>query len=341
MSAAIEQRNQDATCYVGNLDEKMNEELLWELMLQSGPVVNVHMPKDKVTGQHQGYGFVEFRSEEDSEYAIKVMNMIKMYGKPIKCNKASQDKKQLDVGANIFIGNLDPDVDEKLLYDTFSAFGGITQTPNIMRDSETGNSKGYGFVSYDSFEASDLAIECMNAQYLCNRPIVVQYAFKKESQGERHGSQAERLLAASQPQKFKPHTIFSGGDSESTVNVAPTSMGMNMGMNVNMGAMSMPYGQMPMSMSMMPPPPTSLPGYMGMPGMGMGMGMGMPMPPMGFMPPPGGPNMGGFMMHPPGGMMHMPMPMAPPPPPPPGGYGFDQQGFMQMPFMPPMPPPPP
>jgi len=84
MSAAIEQRNQDATCYVGNLDEKINEELLWELMLQAGPVVNVHMPKDKVTGLHQGYGFVEFRGEEDAEYAIKVMNMIKLYGKPIK-----------------------------------------------------------------------------------------------------------------------------------------------------------------------------------------------------------------------------------------------------------------
>ena len=37
MSASIEQRNQDATCYVGNLDEKFNEELLWELMLQAGP----------------------------------------------------------------------------------------------------------------------------------------------------------------------------------------------------------------------------------------------------------------------------------------------------------------
>ena len=48
MSAVIEQRNQDATIYVGNLDEKMNEELLWEMMLQVGPVVNVHMPKDKV-----------------------------------------------------------------------------------------------------------------------------------------------------------------------------------------------------------------------------------------------------------------------------------------------------
>ena len=48
MSAVIEQRNQDATIYIGNLDEKMNEELLWEMLLQVGPVVNVHMPKDKV-----------------------------------------------------------------------------------------------------------------------------------------------------------------------------------------------------------------------------------------------------------------------------------------------------
>ena len=48
MSAGIEQRNQDATVYVGNLDEQMSDELLWELMIQSGPVVNVHMPKDKV-----------------------------------------------------------------------------------------------------------------------------------------------------------------------------------------------------------------------------------------------------------------------------------------------------
>jgi splicing factor 3B subunit 4 len=210
MSAAIEQRNQDATCYVGNVDEKVKEELLWELMLQCGPVVNVHMPKDKVTGIHQGYGFVEFRSEEDAEYAIKIMNMIKLYDKAIKVNKASQDKKQNDVGANIFIGNLDPDVDEKVLHDTFSAFGGILQAPKIMRDPDTGLSKGYGFISYESFEASDLAIETMNGQYLANRAIIVQYAFKKDSHGERHGSQAERLMAMSLPQRFKPHTIFSG-----------------------------------------------------------------------------------------------------------------------------------
>lgn len=40
--------------YVGGLDEKVSEPLLWELFLQAGPVVNTHMPKDRVTGQHQG-----------------------------------------------------------------------------------------------------------------------------------------------------------------------------------------------------------------------------------------------------------------------------------------------
>ncbi len=71
-SAAIEQRNQDATCYCGGLDEQVTDELLWELMTNAGPVVHVHIPRDKVTGNHQAFGFVEFRSEEDAEYACKV-----------------------------------------------------------------------------------------------------------------------------------------------------------------------------------------------------------------------------------------------------------------------------
>jgi splicing factor 3B subunit 4 len=62
------ERNQDATAYVGNLDSQVSEELLWELFVQAGPVVNVYVPKDRVTNLHQGYGFVEFRSEEDADY---------------------------------------------------------------------------------------------------------------------------------------------------------------------------------------------------------------------------------------------------------------------------------
>ena len=49
--------------------------------------------------------------------------------------QASAHQKNLDVGANLFIGNLDPEVDEKMLYDIFSAFGVILQTPKVSEDS--------------------------------------------------------------------------------------------------------------------------------------------------------------------------------------------------------------
>ncbi|CAG8578224.1 3162_t:CDS:2 [Acaulospora colombiana] len=209
MSRPTEERNQDATVYIGNLDERCTEALIWELMLQAGPVVNVHLPKDRVTQTHQGYGFCEYMSEDDADYAIKIMNQIKLYGKPIRVNKATSDKKNLDVGASLFIGNLDPDVDEKMLYDTFSAFGVIVQTPKIARDPDTGNSKGYGFISYDNFDSSDAAIDAMNGQYLMNKPITVSYAFKKDGKGERHGSAAERLLAAqAKKNQSLPNRLF-------------------------------------------------------------------------------------------------------------------------------------
>jgi len=321
----ISERNQDATIYVGGLDEKVNEALLWELFVQSGPVMNVHMPKDRVTTMHQGYGFVEFLGEDDADYSIKIMNMIKLYGKPIRVNKASAHQKNLDVGANIFIGNLDNEVDEKLLYDTFSAFGVILTTPKIQRDPDSGNSKGFAFINYASFEASDAAIEAMNGQYLCNRAIQISYAFKKDAKGERHGSAAERLLAAQNPlsQADRPHQLFADAPSAATPNAPPPPVG------------SGPPG--------MPPPPGGAGGLPGMPPP--------PVPPPGGMPPPLPPGPPGA--HPLPNLPPPPPPgsmgggMRPPMPPPPGFGGHGPPGGhggpgMRMPGPPPgwMPPPP-
>lgn len=59
--------------------------------------------------------------------------MIKLYGKPIRVNKATRPDQSADVGANLFIGNLDPDVSEAQLWETFSRFGVIITYPKIMR----------------------------------------------------------------------------------------------------------------------------------------------------------------------------------------------------------------
>ncbi|KAF5379875.1 hypothetical protein D9757_007228 [Collybiopsis confluens] len=318
MSRPQDDRNQEATVYLGNLDERCTDALIWELMLQAGPVgaftaplalrlklakfpsiiVNVHLPKDRISMAHQGYGFCEFLTEEDAEYACKIMNQIKLWGKPIRVNKASSDKKQLDVGANLFIGNLDENVDERLLYDTFSAFGIMATTAKVARDPGTGTSKCYGFVSYTDFEASDAAVESMNGQFLMNKPITVQYAFKKDGKGERHGTEAERMLAT---QARKNNAL--------PVSARPPPAAMPFGASPMPGYQGPYQGQFAGALAQPPPPPGFAPQNV-MPQMQMPMapppGMSMP----GMMPPP-----------PPQGM---PVYGSFPPPPPPPGFAVPQ-----------------
>jgi splicing factor 3B subunit 4 len=221
-----QERNQEATVYVGNIDEEADEEIIYELMLQAGPVVSVYLPKDRVNQSHQGYGFVEFKSVKDAEYAKLIMNQIRVYGKPLRIDRASADKvADLDVGAEVFVGNLDPQVDEGMLFDTFSTFGGLLGQPKVTRD-ETGESRGFGFLSFNNFESSDKAIESMNNQYLLSKPIVLSYAFKKEGKGERHGDEVERLLAA-QAQKHNYQLPVSSNNAISTESSRQPSVGFN------------------------------------------------------------------------------------------------------------------
>ena len=210
----VSERNQDATVYVGNLDGKVDEELLWELFIQCGPIASISLPRDRVTSCHQGFAFVEYKSTDDADYSIKVLNMIRLYGKPIRCNKSAVVDKGgrggSELGANVFVGGLSPEVDEAYLADTVSAFGPVTFT-KIMRDPETSVSKGYAFVSFDGFSAADAAIAAMNGQYLGNKVISVSYAQKKEgARVETHGTAAERLLADLKP-KTQPQSIPATG----------------------------------------------------------------------------------------------------------------------------------
>lgn len=74
--------------------------------------------------------------------------------------------------------------------------------PLIARD-DNNLSKGYGFVSFADFNSSDDAIANMNGQFLANKEITVQYAYKKDGKGERHGDEAERKLA----EEAKKHNV--------------------------------------------------------------------------------------------------------------------------------------
>ncbi|KAI7970101.1 hypothetical protein EIK77_001491 [Talaromyces pinophilus] len=333
------EQDKEATVYIGNLDERVTDSLVWELMLQAGRIVNVHLPKDRVTQTHQGYGFVEFISEEDAEYAARIMNQVRLYGKPIRVNKASADKqKTVEIGAELFVGNLDPMVTEQVLYDTFSRFGTLLSMPKIARD-DANLSKGYGFVSFADFDASDAAIANMHGQYLMNKEVSVQYAYKKDGKGERHGDEAERMLAA----QARRHNV-----QPQTQPLPPQMLGQAPGPGMMPGAMAPDVGRpipaggppdfaagrgpIPLQAQQPPrpgPPAQSLsaphPGLPARPPPSQA-GFGGPPPPQGFAPPGFGnaPQQAGFAPQPPAGFA------------PPAGFGGPMPGSQGTP--PPFPP---
>jgi polyadenylate-binding protein len=84
---------------------------------------------------------------------------------------------------NVFIKNLDPAIDNKALHDTFSAFGNILSC-KVATD-ELGNSKGYGFVHYETTEAADNAISHVNGMLLNDKKVyVAHHVSKKERLGK-------------------------------------------------------------------------------------------------------------------------------------------------------------
>lgn len=203
------EKNIKSSLYFGNLDSQVTEALMYELFIQFAPVRSLNMPKDRLLKTHQGFGFVEFKTVEDAEYTLDILRGIRLFGKSLKIRRSEPqktlagpqeeliDSHYMDVGARLFVSNLSPMIDEQFLQETFSRFGTLIKPPSIVRDPETGESKGHGFLTYDDFSVSDTVIEKMNGATLMNLKLNVAYAFKEhgEQKGATHGDKVERLLA--------------------------------------------------------------------------------------------------------------------------------------------------
>jgi len=73
--------------------------------------------------------------------------------------------------ANLFVKNLEPNIDSKNLYEIFSSFGTILSC-KVATDS-AGQSKGYGFVQYETEESAQDAINRLNGMLANDREMLV------------------------------------------------------------------------------------------------------------------------------------------------------------------------
>ena len=76
---------------------------------------------------------------------------------------------------NIFIGNLSYNVTEGDLRQTFEAFGQVASA-TIIKDEQSGRSKGFGFVEMPEQAEAQSAIAALNGQAFKGRTITVNEA---------------------------------------------------------------------------------------------------------------------------------------------------------------------
>lgn len=75
----------------------------------------------------------------------------------------------------LFIGGVSYSTDEQSLRDAFSRYGEVLDARIIM-DRETGRSRGFGFITFNSVEEASSAIQALDGQDLHGRRVRVNYA---------------------------------------------------------------------------------------------------------------------------------------------------------------------
>ncbi|KAM9328918.1 putative RNA-binding protein 23 [Gastrophryne carolinensis] len=147
-----------------------------------GKVRDVRIISDRNSRRSKGIAYVEFVDIHSVPLAIGLTGQ-RLLGVPIIVQASQAEKNRLAAMSNnlqrgffgpmrLYVGSLHFNITEDMLRGIFEPFGKI-ESIQLMRDPDTGRSRGYGFITFFDAECARRALDQLNGFELAGRPMKV------------------------------------------------------------------------------------------------------------------------------------------------------------------------
>ncbi|XP_053324354.1 probable RNA-binding protein 23 isoform X4 [Spea bombifrons] len=147
-----------------------------------GKVRDVRIISDRNSRRSKGIAYVEFCDIQSVPLAIGLTGQ-RLLGVPIIVQASQAEKNRLAAMANnlqkgnsgpmrLYVGSLHFNITEDMLRGIFEPFGKI-ENIQLLKEPDTGRSKGFGFITFADAECARRALEQLNGFELAGRPMKV------------------------------------------------------------------------------------------------------------------------------------------------------------------------
>ncbi|CAJ0966799.1 unnamed protein product [Ranitomeya imitator] len=154
-----------------------------------GKVRDVRMISDRNSRRSKGIAYVEFVDIQSVSLAIGLTGQ-RLLGVPIIVQASQAEKNRLAAMASnmqrsnsgptrLYVGSLHVNITEDMLRGIFEPFGRI-ENIQLLREPDTGRSKGYGFITFVDAECARRALDQLNGFELAGRAMRVGHVTDRE-----------------------------------------------------------------------------------------------------------------------------------------------------------------
>lgn len=169
--------------YFGNLPYLCDSAQLAGIVQDYASPELVEVLYDRETGKSRGFAFVTMSSLEDCKTVIENLDGREYGGRTLRVNFSDKPKPKEplypETEHKLFVGNLAWSVTSESLAQAFREFGTVVGA-RVLYDGETGRSRGYGFVSFETREEMENALNNLNGVELDGRALRVSLAQGKK-----------------------------------------------------------------------------------------------------------------------------------------------------------------